>query len=81
MSVIVVDDQQKQTILESKGDVVLRDREGRYLGHLTDVFTQDNSGVTQEDIEIAKRRRASNSPRLTTPEVLARLRQLGESHR
>ncbi len=81
MAVIVVDDQQRQTILEAKGDVVLRDREGRYLGHLTDAFTADVSGITPEDIEIAKRRRASNAPRLTTPEVLARLRQLGESQR
>ena len=79
MSVIVVDDQQRQAILESKGDVVFRDSQGRYLGHLTDAFTQDDGGFTQEDIELAKKRMASDSRRYTTKEVLERLRQLGES--
>ena len=79
MSVIVVDDQQKQTILESKGDVVLRDREGRYLGHVTDAFTQDDGGVTQEDIEMAKKSLASDSRRYTTKEVLEHLRKLSEA--
>ena len=79
MSVIVVDDQQKQTILESKGDVVLRDSQGRYLGHLTDAFAKDDGGVTQEDIEMAKKSLASDSRRYTTKEVLEHLRKLSEA--
>src|SRR5712691_9576261 len=71
MAFIVVDDQQRKTILEAKGEVEIRDSQGRYLGHITD-------GFTQEDIELAKKSLASNAPRYTTKEVLERLRQLPE---
>ena len=81
MSVIVVDDQQRQTILESKGEVVIRDSQGRYLGHLTDAFAQDNGGFTQEDIELAKKSLASDSRCYTTKEVIEHLRHLGETHK
>ncbi len=78
MPFIVVDDQQRQAILEAKGDVEIRDRQGRYLGHITDSATSENHGFTQEDIESAKKSLASDSRRYTTKEVLERLRQLSE---
>ena len=78
MSFIVVDEQQRQTILEAKGDVEIRDAQGRYLGHITDSATSEDHGFTPEDIELAKKSLASNSRRYTTKEVLEHLRQLSE---
>ncbi len=79
MSFIVVDDQQRQTILEAKGDVEIRDAQGRYLGHITDSATSKDHGFTQADIDLAKKRLASDSPRLTTKQVIEHLRKLGAS--
>lgn len=72
MPFIVVDDQQRKTILEAKGSVEIRDSQGRYLGSI-------NDGFTPEDIELAKKSLASDSRRFTTKEVLEHLRQLPEA--
>ena len=60
---------------------MLRERDGRYLGPVTEAFTKDDGGFTQEDIELVKKRMASDSRRYTTKEVIEHLRQLGETHK
>lgn len=69
MKHIVVDDKTARAIAEAGEAIELRDQQGRHLGFLT-------RGVSEQDIEIARQRLASDAPRYTTQEVLDRLRSL-----
>ena len=69
MTSIVVTDEQAQIIKSSPKGVEIRSPKGECLGVLT-------HGFTEEDIELAKKALASNSPRYTTAEVLQHLRTL-----
>ena len=60
---IVADDEQAKIILESAGSIEIRDRSGKQLGYVA-------HGFTDEDIAVAKQRRASDQPRFTTGQVL-----------
>jgi hypothetical protein len=66
---IVVDDQQAKLISEATDSVEIRDLQGRHLGYVAHVFTD-------EDIAVAKARLASDEPRYTTREVLEHLQSL-----
>ena len=60
---IVVDDEQAKVISESVESIEIRDRSGKYLGHVA-------HGFAEEDVAIAKERMVSDEPRFTTREVL-----------
>lgn len=66
---ITVDDEQARIIAEAPEHIEIRDRSGRYLGHITHDFTE-------EEIAIAKQRLASDEPRYTTKQVLEHLQSL-----
>ena len=66
---IVVDDEQARIIFESADSIEIRDRRGKHLGYVA-------HGFTDEDIAVARARRASDEPRLTTEQVLDHLRSL-----
>ena len=66
---IVVDDEQARIIFESADSIEIRDRRGKHLGYVA-------RGFTDEDIAVARARRASDEPRLTTEQVLDHLRSL-----
>jgi len=66
---IVVDDEQAKIIVESAGNIEIRDRSGKPLGYVA-------HGFTDEDIAIAKQRRASDQPRYTTGQVLDHIESL-----
>lgn len=70
MTHIIVDDEQAKVIRESAASIEIRDRTGRHLGYVA-------HGFSDEDIEIARQRRQSDEPRLTTAQVLEHLRSLG----
>ncbi len=63
---IVVDDEQARVISESVESIEIRDRSGKHLGYVA-------HGFAEEDVAIAKERRASNEPRFTTREVLGHI--------
>lgn len=67
---IVVDDQQAKLISESNQYVEIRDPHGKHLGFVAHRFTED-------DLALAKERFDSDQPRLTTEQMLSRLRSLG----
>ena len=67
MTVIVLNDEQVQTLNEAAGDVELQDRTGHSLGVVSHSFTD-------AEIEEAKQRSRSEGPWLTTKELLARIR-------
>lgn len=69
MTFIVLDEQQARILSDSRGVVGLRDKDGKYLGFA-------GRGFTDEDVEIARRRLASEGPRYTTAEVLDHLERL-----
>ena len=69
MQPIVVDDQQAKLITETKETLEIRDPQGRHIGYLAHLYTD-------EDIAIARQRLASGEPRYTTQEVLDHLRSL-----
>jgi len=69
VSHIVVDDEQARIIAASGESVEIRDRHGNYLGYVAHEFTA-------EDIAEARRRFASDEPRLSTGEVLHHLESL-----
>jgi hypothetical protein len=66
---ITLDDEQAKLIAEASGIVEIRDREGNRLGYVAHRFTDS-------DIALARARLASDEPRLTTLEVLDRLRSM-----
>ena len=72
MVVIVLNEEQARVIAEARDGVELRDNSGRHLGFVS-------HGVTQEEIDEAKRRAASDEPRYTTDEVLEHLRSLEQA--
>lgn len=69
VSYITVDDEQARIIAEGKQNVEVRDRNGNLLGFVA-------HGFTDEDIAIAKRRMASDQPRMTTAQLLEHLQSL-----
>jgi hypothetical protein len=69
VSHIVVDDLQARIILESTGNIEIRDRSGKHLGYVAHGFSND-------DIAIAAQRLASSEPRFATYQVLSRLESL-----
>jgi hypothetical protein len=66
---IIVDDEQAELIAKSANPLEIRDRQGRYLGYVA-------HGFSDEDFALAKKRLASDEPRLTTRQVLDHLRSL-----
>lgn len=66
MPYIVLDEAQANVVSQAKGNVEIRDRNGKHLGYLAHGFTDD-------DIRIARERAVSPSPRFSTAEVLDRL--------
>lgn len=71
--VIVLDDDQARTLATAKDAVELRDRRGNPLGTVPP-RSRAESGFTEEEIAETRRRLASDEPRLTTRQVLDRLR-------
>lgn len=69
MTYIVLDEQQAKILSEACGVIGLRDQSGRHLGFVSHGFTDD-------DIEMARKRLASDGPRYTTAEVLDHLQRL-----
>ena len=69
MEHIIVNDQQAKLISEATESVEIRDARGGHFGYVAHRFTDD-------DIAIAKQRRASDEPRYTAQEVLDHLRSL-----
>jgi len=69
MAQIIVSDDQARVIGEAGEDVEIRDRWGNHLGYVV-------HGFTDEDVAIAKRRLASDQPRLTTQQVLEHIHSL-----
>jgi hypothetical protein len=67
VSYIVLNEAQARVIAQGKGDVEVRDGNGKHLGYIT-------QGFTDEDIRIARERAESEGPWLLTAEVLDRLR-------
>ena len=67
MTYIVLDESQVRILSQSKGEVEVRDPQGKHLGYIA-------HGFTDADMRLARERATSNAPRLTTAEVLARLR-------
>ena len=63
MIYIVVDDDQAKVITEASQGVEIRDRQGKHLGFVA-------HGFSNEDIALAKSRRAMGGPRLSTKEIL-----------
>lgn len=72
MSELILNDEQAQAIRNAPGQVTLRDSAGNYLGFVARDFTS-------EDVAEAKRRLASDEPRMTTQEVLKYLDSLEHS--
>ena len=66
MQHIVVNDEQARIIRDSSGSVEIRDASGRHLGYVA-------HGITDEDLAIARQRKASTEPRYSTQQVLDRL--------
>ena len=66
MNYIILSSEQVEIVAVAQGDLEVRDSSGKYIGCLT-------RGFTVEEIAEAKRRIASNDPRYTTQQVLARL--------
>lgn len=73
MTSIVLDEQQSQAISAAQDSIELRDQQGRRLGYFTRVL---GHGFTDEDIELALKRRQTPGPRYSTQQVLERLDQL-----
>jgi|HubBroStandDraft_6_1064221.scaffolds.fasta_scaffold3803037_2 hypothetical protein len=71
MTSIIVDDEQAQAIAQNHGMVEVRNRNGAVLGYFM-------YGFTAEDVAVAKKRMRSNERRLTTQELLERLRTVGQ---
>jgi hypothetical protein len=71
MEHIVVSDEQARLICEATESVEIRDAKGAHLGYVA-------HGFTDEDIAVAKQRKASNEPRYTTEQVLERPRSLDQ---
>jgi hypothetical protein len=69
MAHIVVDDDAVRTLAEAREEVEVRDRQGRVLGYLAPL-------CTNEDIAVCMERLASDAPRYTTEQVRERLRSL-----
>lgn len=69
MPFITIDEQQAKVILESAGEVEVRDRDGNRLGYVA-------RGFSAEEIAEAQRHFASNGPWYTTQQVLDHLRSL-----
>jgi hypothetical protein len=69
MSFITIDDQQAKVLLESTGEVEIRDKQGNCLGLVTRSFNG-------EEIAEARRRLASGGPWYSTRQVLDHLRSL-----
>jgi hypothetical protein len=67
VSYIVLDEAQARIIAQAKGDVEVRDGNGKHLGYIARGFTDD-------DIRIARERAESKVTCLSTAEVLDRLR-------
>lgn len=76
MNYIVLDEQQSQAISRARGFVELRDKQGHRLGYFTRAV---GHSFTDEDIELALKRRESTAPCLTTQQVLERLDRLQEA--
>lgn len=76
MTSILLDEQQSKEISEAKGSIELRDPHGRRLGYFTRAVSH---GFTEEDIELALKRRQTPGPRLTTQQVLEHLDRLQEA--
>jgi hypothetical protein len=72
MPSITLDDEQARIFSESGGSVEIRDRHGRRLGVVQQLFTAD-------DIAEFTRRSASDEPRYTTEQVLDHLRSLEQA--
>ena len=66
MTQIILDDQQAKTISEAGGLIELLDRHGRSLGVIS-------TGISAEDIAIAKARSAANEQKHSTHDVLNHL--------
>ncbi len=66
---ITLNDEQAKLVAQSEGMVELRDLNGKLLGYF-------KRAITDEDLAIALRSRASKGPRYTTEEVFAYLRSL-----
>lgn len=70
---ITVDDEQARIISGALGNgVEILNRHGQRLGYVT-------HGVTEEDIAIAKQRRAENKPGYTIEQVMEHLESLEQS--
>ena len=64
---IIVSDQQAKLIADTGQYVEIRDQHGNHLGFIA-------HGFTEQDIAIAKDRFASDQPRLSTKQMVDRLR-------
>jgi hypothetical protein len=71
MTRIVLTDEQTKVVASATKPVPVCDARGNVLGFV-------NPAWSDEDIAEAKKRLASNAPRLTTAEILAYLRSLEE---
>lgn len=69
MNFITIDEQQARILLESPGEIEVRDRQGNRLGYVARSFSAD-------EIAEAKRRLASSGPWYTTQQVLDHLGSL-----
>jgi hypothetical protein len=69
MTHIVLTDEQAKIVAASTKPVLVRDSKGNVLGFLSPAWTED-------DIAEAKKRLSSDTPRLSTAEILAYLRSL-----
>ena len=66
---LILTDEQTQIVLQATGIVVIRDSQGRHLGHVS-------RGFTAEDIAEAQRRLAAPGTRFTGAEVMRYLQTL-----
>ena len=69
MAYITIDEQQARILLESPGEIEVRDRQGNRLGYVARSFSA-------EEIAEGKRRLASGGPWYTTEQVLDHLQSL-----
>lgn len=67
MTYITVDATQAELILTAGESIEIRDHQGRHLGFVA-------HGFSDEDVEVAANRGASDEPRYSTDEVLRHLR-------
>ncbi len=66
MAFIPIDEDQARLIRQCDGPVEIRDAAGKHLG-------MAGHGCLEEDIRLAKERRAPDAPRLTTQELVGQL--------